>query len=118
MFLKSKSAICNLRSAMPLKSRSAICKSKSEICNLHSAISLFVVLFLLTMSGTASAQLTAAKDGPIVYGHHHLNVSNLDEQKKFWTLLGGTIVKVGASPAEIVKFPNVLMATRNGTEAR
>jgi catechol 2,3-dioxygenase-like lactoylglutathione lyase family enzyme len=61
------------------------------------------------MSGTASAQLTAAKDGPIVYGHHHLNVSNLDEQKKFWTLLGGTIVKVGASPAEIVKFPNVLI---------
>jgi catechol 2,3-dioxygenase-like lactoylglutathione lyase family enzyme len=85
-------------------------KSKSEICNLHSAISSFViVLLLLAMPRTASAQLTAAKDGPIVYGHHHLNVSNLDEQKKFWTLLGGTIVKVGTSPAEVVKFPNVLI---------
>jgi catechol 2,3-dioxygenase-like lactoylglutathione lyase family enzyme len=41
--------------------------------------------------------------------HLHLNVSNLDEHKKFWTLLGGTIVKVGTSPAEIVKFPKVLI---------
>jgi catechol 2,3-dioxygenase-like lactoylglutathione lyase family enzyme len=41
--------------------------------------------------------------------HLHLNVSSLDRHQKFWTLLGGTIVRIGTSPAEIVKFPNVLI---------
>ena len=44
----------------------------------------------------ASAQLVAAKDGPIVYGHHHVNATNVDEHKKFWVdALGGTLVRVG-----------------------
>jgi catechol 2,3-dioxygenase-like lactoylglutathione lyase family enzyme len=41
--------------------------------------------------------------------HLHLNVSNPDEHKQFWTLLGGTIVTVGTSPADVVRFPNVLI---------
>ena len=59
----------------------------------------------------ASAQLLAAKDGPIVYGHHHVNVTSVDAHKKLWIdALGGTAVKIGASPrTEIVKFPNVLV---------
>lgn len=61
----------------------------------------------------ASAQLAAAKDGPIVYGHHHLNVTNIDEHKKFWVnTLGGKSVKIGTSPNEIVMFPNVLVFLR------
>src|SRR5882672_2076726 len=61
----------------------------------------------------ASAQLTAAKDGPVVYGHHHLNVTSIDEHKKFWVnTLGGKSVKVGTSPNEIVMFPNVLIFLR------
>jgi catechol 2,3-dioxygenase-like lactoylglutathione lyase family enzyme len=56
------------------------------------------------------AQLMAAKEGPIAYGHHHVNVTSVDAHKKFWVAaLGGTPVKVGSSPAEIVKFPNVLV---------
>ncbi len=75
---------------------------------LLSAIS---VLFVLATASTASAQLTAAKDGPIVYGHHHLNVTSIDEHKKFWAdTLGGTPIKMGN--AEIVKFPNVLVFLR------
>src|SRR5918996_334454 len=70
-------------------------------------------LFVLTGGSTASAQLVAAKDGPIVYGHHHFNVTSVDEHKKFWTTLGGTPVKVGTSPAEIVKFGNVLVFMTN-----
>jgi catechol 2,3-dioxygenase-like lactoylglutathione lyase family enzyme len=64
-------------------------------------------------SAIASAQLLAAKDGPVVYGHHHLNVTNIDEHKKFWVdLLGGKAIKVGTSPNEIVMFPNVLVFLR------
>ena len=34
---------------------------------------LFSALLVLSAASTASAQLVSAKDGPIVYGHHHLN---------------------------------------------
>jgi catechol 2,3-dioxygenase-like lactoylglutathione lyase family enzyme len=66
--------------------------------------------FVLVVHAPAWAQLVAAKDGPIVYGHHHLNVTSVDAHKKFWVeALGGAPIKVGTSPAEIVKFPNVFV---------
>ena len=74
-----------------------------------------VVLMLLVMvpASPASAQLLAARDGPIVYGHHHLNVTNLDEAKKFWVdAIGGVLIKVGPENREIIKFPNALMLLR------
>jgi catechol 2,3-dioxygenase-like lactoylglutathione lyase family enzyme len=58
----------------------------------------------------APAQLVAAKDGPIAYGHHHINVSDLAAHRKFWVDgLGGTPVVIGTSKAERVKFRNVLV---------
>jgi catechol 2,3-dioxygenase-like lactoylglutathione lyase family enzyme len=81
-----------------------------------------VAAFLLTVSAApAAAQLTAAKEGPIVYGHHHFNVTSVDEHRKFWTTLGGTAVKVGADGREIIRFPNVLVfltarAPKGGTK--
>jgi catechol 2,3-dioxygenase-like lactoylglutathione lyase family enzyme len=72
-----------------------------------------LVLLVLASASSASAQLLAAKDGPIVYGHHHLNVTNPDEAKKFWIdALGGVLVKVGPENREIIKFPNALMLLR------
>ena len=74
-----------------------------------------VVLTLLVWAPatTASAQLIAAKDGPIVYGHHHLNATSIDEHKKFWAdTLGGVITKVGTNNLEIIKFPNALLFMR------
>ena len=51
-------------------------------------------LIILAWASKASAQLTAAKDGPIVYGHHHLNTTNMEAQRKFFVeTLGGTLVK-------------------------
>jgi catechol 2,3-dioxygenase-like lactoylglutathione lyase family enzyme len=68
---------------------------------------------LVGVASTASAQLVAAKDGPIVYGHHHLNTTNVDAQKKFFVdTLGGTLIKVGTNNAEVVTFPNVLIFFR------
>src|ERR1700730_5620751 len=72
-----------------------------------------LVLSLITVAGPTSAQLLVAKDGPVVYGHHHLNTTNMDAQKKFFVdALGGTVVKIGANQQEIVKFPNVLIFFR------
>jgi catechol 2,3-dioxygenase-like lactoylglutathione lyase family enzyme len=71
---------------------------------------LLVVLAVLVLAPAppASAQLLAAKDGPIVYGHHHLVVSSVADQKKFWVdALGG--VPLSIANREIVKFPNALM---------
>jgi predicted enzyme related to lactoylglutathione lyase len=70
-------------------------------------------LLVLAPASEASAQLLAAKDGPIVYGHHHVNATSIDEHKKFWgDALGGIVVRVGANNLEIVRFPNALLFMR------
>jgi catechol 2,3-dioxygenase-like lactoylglutathione lyase family enzyme len=70
----------------------------------------------IALSSQASAQLVAASGGPVVYGHHHLNVTSIDAHKRFWMdTLGGKSVKVGTSPNEIVMFPNVLVFLRQQT---
>lgn len=72
-----------------------------------------IALSLAIAAVPAAAQLTAAKDGPVVYGHHHVSVSNVDEAKKFFAdTLGGTAIKVGTNNLEIIRFPNVLIFFR------
>ena len=71
----------------------------------------FVLGAILAGAMPASAQLIAAKDGPVVYGHHHLNVTSVADHKKFFVdALGGIPVTIGNR--EIVKFPNVLIFLR------
>ena len=73
-----------------------------------------LALSLLAVAPSASAQLIAAKDGPVAYGHHHINTMNAEEQKKFFVnALGGTPIKIGTNNIEIVKFPNVLIFFAN-----
>src|SRR5262249_16318551 len=70
---------------------------------------------LLLVPAVAGAQILVANDGPVVYGHHHLNTTNMDAQKKFFVdTLGGTLVKIGSGDRqqEIIKFPNVLIFFR------
>jgi predicted enzyme related to lactoylglutathione lyase len=79
----------------------------------RNAVLLLAALLVLASASTASAQLMAAKEGPVVYGHHHLNTTNMDAQKKFFVdTLGGTLIKIGTNNTEIVKFPNVLIFFR------
>jgi catechol 2,3-dioxygenase-like lactoylglutathione lyase family enzyme len=84
---------------------------------LHRASTVLVLLaFVLLPDSRAAAQLIAAKDGPIVYGHHHLNVSNVDESRKFFVdALGGLPAKLGTT--DIVKYPNayLMMVARKPT---
>lgn len=68
-------------------------------------------VFVVGLAPVAFAQLTAASQGPIVYGHHHLTVSSIEESQRFWVdALGGELITVGGR--EIVKFPNVLVFMR------
>jgi catechol 2,3-dioxygenase-like lactoylglutathione lyase family enzyme len=61
----------------------------------HLAAAAFVTLVLFS-ARQADAQLTGAKDGPIVYGHVHLSSSNSAEQLRFWVdTLGGVRVQLG-----------------------
>jgi catechol 2,3-dioxygenase-like lactoylglutathione lyase family enzyme len=72
-----------------------------------------VSLVVLASAPNAAAQLTVAKDGPVVYGHHHLNTTNMEAEKKFFVeTLGGKFVKIGTNNTEIVEFPNVLIFFR------
>ena len=79
----------------------------------RTSVLVALVLFLFVAASPSSAQLLAAKDGPIVYGHHHVAASDIAAHKKFWAdTLGGTVGKFGNN-AEIVKFPNVLIFFRD-----
>ena len=72
-------------------------------------------LGLLSLPDVAGAQILVAGDGPVVYGHHHLNTTNMAAQKKFYAdTLGGTVVKFGSADRqqEIIQFPNVLIFFR------
>jgi catechol 2,3-dioxygenase-like lactoylglutathione lyase family enzyme len=76
-------------------------------------VGVIAALGLVVGSSSTSAQLLVAKDAPIVYGHHHLNVSNVEAQKKFFVdTLGGKAIKIGTNNTEIVEFPNVLIFFR------
>jgi len=79
----------------------------------HTILSMTAALAMAGFAQEARAQLAAAKDGPIVYGHHHLNTTNVAAQKKFFVdTLGGKLVTVGTNNTEIVEFPNVLIFFR------
>ena len=69
-----------------------------------------VVLCLFTAVSPSRAQLLAAKDAPVAYGHHHLNVTSIPADVKFFETLGGTSVTVAGRT--IIKFPNVLVMLR------
>src|SRR4051812_23137213 len=80
--------------------------------NLLTGIGLTILLFA---PGVSTAQIMVAGDGPVVYGHHHLNTTSMDAQKKFFVdTLGGTVVKIGSDDRqqEIIQFPNVLIFFR------
>ena len=74
---------------------------------------LVLTVCALVPASATSAQLLAAKDGPIVYGHHHVNATSLDEHKKFWAdTLGGIAIKIGTNNVDVIKFPNALLFMR------
>jgi len=73
-----------------------------------------LVAFLFTLAGAASsgAQVIVA-EGPVVYGHHHFNTTDMAAQKRFYVdALGGIAATVGTNNLEVVEFPNVFLFFR------
>ena len=69
------------------------------------SLSLFVLLAFV-WTAPASAQLLAAKDGPVVYGHHHLNATSPEEAKKStFSGLGLRAVHDGRQKMPVVRTP-------------
>src|SRR3954471_5281226 len=70
----------------------------------------------LLLAAPAQAQVLSKDQGPIVYGHHHLNTTNMAAQKKFYVdALGGKLRHIGAGSdreQDIIEFPGVLMFFR------
>lgn len=73
---------------------------------------LLPVLLLLVLAPAVSfAQLTSG--APIVYGHLHLNPSNIPETKRFWAdTLGGQLITIGTQNLEVIRFPGALVFWR------
>jgi catechol 2,3-dioxygenase-like lactoylglutathione lyase family enzyme len=81
---------------------------------MRSALALTCLCVLFLPVDPASAQLTAAKDGPVVYGHHHVNATSAAAHTRFFVdALGGVPVTIGGR--QIVTFPNVLVFLREHT---
>lgn len=69
----------------------------------------FLALSFVVAASPGRAQLLL-KDAPIAYGHHHLNVTSIPADVKFFETLGGTQTVVAGRT--IMKFPNVLVLLR------
>jgi catechol 2,3-dioxygenase-like lactoylglutathione lyase family enzyme len=66
-----------------------------------------VAAALVVLTVPLPAQLLN-KEAPVIAGHYHLNVTSVDEHKKFWVdTLGGTAIKIGN--VDVVKFPDVYL---------
>ena len=65
---------------------------------------------LSLLAPAARAQLLN-KEAPVVVGHYHLNVTSLDDHKKFCVdTLGGAAIKIGT--ADVIRFPGVYLFLR------
>jgi catechol 2,3-dioxygenase-like lactoylglutathione lyase family enzyme len=77
-----------------------------------STLSAIAALVLATTAPTAPAQ-TIAAEGPVVYGHHHFNTTDMAAQKRFYVeTLGGRLATIGTNDLEVVEFPNVFLFFR------
>ena len=75
-------------------------------------LSHILALAVLFSASAAQAQVLTTAD-PVVYGHHHLNTTNMEAQKKFYVeTLGGKLLKIGQNQQEVIEFPGVLMFFR------
>jgi catechol 2,3-dioxygenase-like lactoylglutathione lyase family enzyme len=81
---------------------------------MRAALILACLCVLLLRVDPASAQLSAATDAPVVYGHHHVNATSATAHTTFFVeALGG--VPITLAGRHIVRFPNVLVFLREQT---
>ena len=77
-----------------------------------STLSMVAALVVAFATSTAPAQ-TIVAEGPVVYGHHHFNTTDMAAQKRFFVdTLGGTLATIGTNNLEVIEFPNVFLFFR------
>jgi catechol 2,3-dioxygenase-like lactoylglutathione lyase family enzyme len=74
------------------------------------AVVLTSALAVLAAPAAAVAQLAAPNAAGAAIGHVHINATDLDAQKRFWTLLGGMIVQ--REKLTLVQFPGIYIILR------
>jgi catechol 2,3-dioxygenase-like lactoylglutathione lyase family enzyme len=73
-----------------------------------------IPLVLFLYPGSVSwAQLRAPNESGVALGHWHTIVRDVDATKKFWTILGGTPLKIDGT--DVVKFPGVFIFLTPGS---
>ncbi|BCS32612.1 hypothetical protein TBR22_A18260 [Luteitalea sp. TBR-22] len=79
---------------------------------MRAAVSVLCLCALVLLQASpASAQLTAASDAAVVYGHHHVNATSVAAHTAFLVDgLGGVPVTIAGR--QVVTFPNVLVFLR------
>jgi catechol 2,3-dioxygenase-like lactoylglutathione lyase family enzyme len=79
-------------------------------------VSTYLIAAALVASVAATATLSAqtiAAVGPVVYGHHHFNTTDMAAQKRFFVeTLGGKLATIGTNNLEVIEFPNVFLFFR------
>jgi catechol 2,3-dioxygenase-like lactoylglutathione lyase family enzyme len=80
----------------------------------HSLLFLTSLLFAFVASLPApSTAQTITADGPVIYGHHHFNTTDMAAQRKFFVdTLGGKSATIGTNNLEVIEFPNVFLFFR------
>ncbi len=79
---------------------------------LSLSIALSLLAFTAVAPPIASAQILGA-EGPVIYGHHHFNTTDMAAQRRFFVdTLGGTAAKIGTNNTEVIEFPNVFLFFR------
>jgi len=77
-----------------------------------ATLSIAAALLVAAAPPTVSAQ-TIVAEGPVVYGHHHFNTTDMAAQKRFYVeTLGGTLATIGTNNLEVIEFPNVFLFFR------
>ena len=77
-----------------------------------STLSTIAAFAIAATISTAGAQ-TIVAEGPVVYGHHHFNTTDMAAQKRFFVeTLGGTLATIGTNNLEVIEFPNVFLFFR------
>jgi catechol 2,3-dioxygenase-like lactoylglutathione lyase family enzyme len=71
------------------------------------------LLALFAGAPVAVSAQTITAEGPVVYGHHHFNTTDMAAQRRFYVdSLGGKLAKIGKNDLEVIEFPNVFLFFR------
>jgi catechol 2,3-dioxygenase-like lactoylglutathione lyase family enzyme len=76
------------------------------------SLSALLLALVSTVPATSFAQ-TLVADGPVIYGHHHFNTTDMAAQRQFFVAtLGGKSATIGTNNVEVIEFPNVFLFFR------